>query len=300
MQNLTNTQILAEIKDKGWWQGSLIKASDLARIGNNCEESEWWVIASQTCNLYNSSFAKIPVFEIIAASEIPKCDKSKTSGYDPRILHIEAHSKEESIALELDIQKRRWLDRPMLAKLHTPLFRVRDLTESVTKKRWLDNFIGWLARSYNRVAFPDIFNNAMEKSRLKEVIDKFVKKNNDDLHGVYFSLEIDSEEKWHGVLGEMPPPYVLGIIVVVNENIDPNPLKEQLITRIFSDKVKSPNPNDDSKTITRAKLARQNQIRLTEAGIEIESVAEIRLQTLRNLVRYTYHDNLSDSSMAAT
>lgn len=298
MQNLIDTQTLAKIKEKGWWQGSLIEASDLARLGNNCEESKWWIITSQTCNLYNPSFDKVRVFEIIAASEIAKCDKSKISGYDPRILHIEARCKKNIIFLELDIQERRWLPRRMLADLNTPLFHVSDLTQNNTNKQWLDNFIGWLARSYNRAAFPDVFITAMQESRLKEIIDKFVKQNDNNLYGIYFSLEIDSEDKWCGVLGEMPPPYVLGITLAVNENIDPGPLKQQLITRIFSDEVQS--PNDSSKKITRAELAKQYQIRITREGIEVESVAEITLKTLVGLIRYTYHDNLSASSMAAT
>lgn len=137
-------------------------------------EVEWWVIASQACNIYNPCFQKVPVFELVAAHRIDKCEPQKSRGDNPRALHVEVQAANEIMALELDIQKRWWLPRPLLAECPPPMFRVRDAKPGIdsdwSKNLWLDNFAGWLARSYTRIALPNAFNDAMRDSRIEEVL----------------------------------------------------------------------------------------------------------------------------------
>jgi len=260
----------------------------------------WWVIASQTCNLYNPGFDKVPVFEIIAATQIDQCAKNMIKGDNPRILHVKAQAETEIIALELDIQKRVWLSREILAQLPTPTYHILDTKKEYDgqwmKKQWLDNFIGWLARSYNRVALPDSFNDAVKNSRLKEILEKKLTKHSESLHGIYLSIESDSDKPWEGVLGHMPAPYLLNIVLVVFEDIDPQPIKNQLQTQIFDDQIKDPNCN--SNKITRSELAKQNGIRLIREDIEARSVSDISLLELKSLIRYSFVDHLSDSSIS--
>lgn len=292
--------LLAQIKEKKWWQGSLILGSDLSKIEDSYKQSEWWIIASQTCNLYNSSFENVPVFEIVAAKRIEACDPGKIRGDHPRILHIEARSEKEVIQLELSIQNRQWCPRQALGELPAPTFHVLDAERGLgldwLKKQWLDNFVGWLARSYNRVALPDDFNDAMGKSKIKEVFEKKLSRHKDELYGIYLSLDSDSDKHWGGVLGKMLPPYLLNIVLVVYEDIDPKPLREKLLNQLFNDTIKD--PENKSEDITRAQLARRYKIRLIEADIEAMSVADITLLQLESLVRYSLVDHLSDSSMA--
>jgi len=294
-------KIIAEIKEKRWWQGSLILGSSLSTVVKSCGQEEWWIITSQTCNLYNSSFQNVPVFEVVAAREIEKCDPGKIRGDNPRILHVEAQTENEKIALEINIQTRQWCPRQALSKLPTPTFNVRDAGRGVdtdwAKKQWLDNFVGWLARSYNRIALPDAFNEAMHKSKLRDVFEKKLAKKKDELYGIYFSLEADSEKPWDGIIGKMPPPYLLSIVLVSYEDADPDFLKTKLLKSLFEDKVKD--PGNASDKISRAQLARRYGIRLIEADIDAMSVAEITLARLKSLVRYSFVDHLSDSSMAA-
>lgn len=231
--------LLAKIKEKKWWQGSLISCDALPGTQGDSETFQWWVITSQTCNLYISNFDKVPTFEVIAATEISNCDSGKIKGDNPRILHIEAQSEEKSIALELNIHKRQWLPRHLLADLSAPSFHVRDIKKNSEpdwfKKQWLDKLIGWLARSYNRVALPDKFNGAMNGSKLNDFLSKFAKKKNDDLYGIYLliGMDRDNEDKWNGLLGEMPPPYSLGLNLIIYEDIDPEPLRRELLKNIF-------------------------------------------------------------------
>jgi hypothetical protein len=214
-------------------------------------------------------------------------------------LHLEASSEDGIIELEIDIQKRAWLSRDLLGTLPTPVYQIRDIDkkqDEFQKKQWLDNFIGWLSRSYNRVALPDSFNQAVEKSRLKEVFEKKLTKNADKLYGIYLLLGPDSDEEWNSLLGEMPAPYILGIKLVVFNDADPEEIKNQLIDQLFKDKIND--PNNKVEKITRAELAKIHGIRLSLEDITAVSMDEITLSELRVLIRYSFVDHLSDSSMA--
>ena len=293
--------LLAEITTKKWWQGSVISGCELPSIDDGHGEIEWWVIASQACNLYNGDFQKIPVFELVAARRIVKLDPHSAKGDNPRILHVEARSEREALALELDIQKRRWLPRRLLAQLSTPTFHVRDTERALESERinnqWLDNLAGWLARSYTRVALPDEFNDALDRSRLKDVLHKVLKDYQSDLYGVYFLIDSDIQGGWGGRLGEMPPPYNLEIMLVTYETVDQLAFKKKLLDRIFTDEIKD--PCDETKKLPRSELARRHGIRVIQAGIETRNVTEISLAELMDRVRYSLVDHLSDSSMAA-
>lgn len=311
LQNSTNMPIsaelaeklLAEIKEKKWWQGSLISGNDLSKTDKAYAQAEWWIITSQTCNLYNPCFEKIPVFEIVAARKIEKCDSGKIRGDNPRILHIEAQSNKEIIALEINIMDRLWCPRQYLGDLPAPTFYVRDAERGTDpdwlRKQWLDKFIAWLARSYTRVTLPDAFNDALEKSKIKNVLERKLTTDKDKLYGIYLSIEQDSEIPWKGVLGEMLPPYLLNIVLAVYEDVDPEPIKAKLLSQIFNNEITDPE-SIEAKKLTRAELARRYGIRLIDADIEALSVAEITLLRIKSLIRYSSVDHFSDSSMAAS
>lgn len=297
--------LLSAIATKKWWQGAVISGDDLPQIEDNYSDVECWVVASQTCNLYNPSFQNVPVFELVAASSIGACHPEKVRGDNPRILHVEAMSSDGTIFLELDIQKRRWLPRSLLAGLSAPRLYIRDAERGTDpdwlKNQWKDNFSGWLGRSYTRVALPDFFNDAIKFSRVKEVLEDKLIKHKDDLYGIYLELNADSEDAWQGVLGEMPPPYLLGITLVTYETADPEKLKQLLLKSLFVDKIKdTESAGANPQKITRAQLAGRRGIRIIPAGIEAKSVSDIPLLELMKKVRYSLVDHFSDSSMAVT
>lgn len=297
-----SSAILDEIKSKKWWQGSVISASALPEINDGHNDAHFWVITSQACNIYNACFQKVPVFELVAATEVEKCDPKKMRGDNPRLLHVEARSADNQVVcLELNIQKRRWIKRTFLAKFAPPIFHVQDVGHDGSvdslKRLWLDGLAGWLARSYTRVALPDEFNNSLKCSKIGECLEEKLTKHRNDLYGIYISLYPDSESPWGGVLGEMPPPYLLNIVIVTHETGDPVIIKNQLIQQLFIDKIQD--PNEKSKKITRAELARRLKIRIIEEDVEAKSVADLNLLQIKSLIRYSLVDHLSDSSVAA-
>ncbi len=293
--------LLRAIEEKRWWQGSVINAIHLPPSLEEHRKSDYWVIASQACNIYNPCFDKVPVFELMGARLIEKCNPQMSKGDNPRILHVEARVENEVMALELDIQKRWWLPRTLLAELHAPKFHIRDARRDIDsdwfKNLWLDNFAGWLARSYTRPALPNAFNDAMRNSRLEVVLKDKLIKHKDALYGIYLSVESDADNVWNGILGEMPPPYLLEIMLVTYENGDPESLKNELVDHLFQSEIQD--PDDNTKKITRANLALRNNIRIVKSAIDANTIAGISLLDLKDFIRYSFVDHLSDSSMAA-
>jgi hypothetical protein len=291
---------VAQIKAKGWWQGSVIAAADLPATGAS-DGIDHWIVVSQTCNLYNPSFDLVPKFEVAGAALLDSCHPAMTKGNDPRVLHVQAVNVDGdgTISLSVNIQVRKWLPRLFLSDIPKPQFAVVDPSRAdwSTKPTWLDNLSGWLARSYTRVALPDDFNDALKKSKLRAVLEDKIPKEKDGIYGVYLSIQQESEEPWEDALGLMPPPYNLAIVIVVHDDRPRTPLQDRLVKLIFEDKVEDPE-NAGTKT-TRAELAQRYQLRLSRQGIEVRGMADINLQELKQLVRYSMVDHLSNSEFAA-
>ncbi|MBF6647171.1 hypothetical protein [Methylobacter sp. BlB1] len=308
MQNLIKEPILAEPLDSAllldkiikckWWQGSLISAGDIQNYLKDCKDVDWWIITTQACNIYNSNFEKVPVFEVVAACEIEECHPRMSKGDDPRILHVEVQFEEKIKALELDIQRRKWLPRALLAKLPAPKFHVRDVDQNIeigwSKKKWLDNFVGWMGRSYTRLALPDDFNFALRKSKIEDVLKEKLTKYHEQLYGIYISISSYTDEEWKGLLGEMPAPYLLEVMLVTYEDADPEDFKNKLTKHLFEDEVSDPNAKETK--ITRAKLAERYQVHINKLAISAKTMAGVSLLELKTYVRYTFVDHLSDSS----
>jgi len=290
--------LLKLIIDKCWWQGSVISYRDLAEYIPQENHFDFWVITSQTCNLYNPSFENVPYFELAPAKLILECHKGKTQGDHPRILHVDAQvDNEQPIHLELQIQNRRWLPREVLAKLTAPTLNIRD-GQNEQDTKWLDNFAGWLGRSYTRVTLPDKFNDAIQISKITDVFEEKLRKHKDSLYGIYLKLDQDVDDPWQGSYGEMPPPYILGVMLITEKNADPDEFKKILIAHLFENEVSE--PDDKNAKITRSELAKRNQIRMMRSDILVRTVEQATLIEIRGYVRYTFVDHLSNSEMAVT
>lgn len=308
-QNLTDQatssdeaeRLVRAIDEKGWWQGSIIAGIELEKQTQTPTNSQFLVIASQTCNIYNGDFGKVPFVEFVLAKQLEQRNGAMEKGDNPRILHVEATSATDALNLELEIQPRIWLPRRLLAELPISPFRLRDFpldgNQSAKKiTKWNDNFAGWLARSYTRVTLPDEFNRALKDSRLDKALETKLTKRPDEIYGIYLNIGADSDPPWEGVLGEMPPPYLLSIEIVVFEHVDAELLRLDFIKYVFETQIQD--PVDSSLKITRGALARRHGIRIIPEAVMVKSEAEITLKELRQLVRFSIVDHLSDSSMA--
>lgn len=264
------------------------------------EGAGYWVIASQTCNIYNADFEAIPVVEIVAAQRIDAINPAFVKGDHPRTLHVRGVMNGDVAFFSINILSRLWIPRQILSQT-APEFHLFDEAPDTSpdwrKNQWLNLFSGWLGRSYTRVALPDEFNDALSYSKIKDVLNTKLTKQGDKLYGIYLSIAPDCEEPWEGITGLMPPPYSLAIKLVVDAGEDPSALKDALIEQLFEQKVVD-NTSDEGEKITRSALAAKHGIRIIKQGIEAQTTEQISLDELRYYIRYSMVDHLSNATMA--
>lgn len=289
------SSVLEEIKRKRWWQGSVIPSSDaVVRLR---KQPDYWVIASQACNIYNDDFAKVPLIELVGGKHVASRNPAFAKGENPRLLHVLAVSDMQGVSIELDIMTRQWISRSKLAKIAESPLRLRKTDTDNPKGGivdWNDLFATWLSRSYTRVALPDAFNDAISKSKINKIIDSQLVKRSQDIYGIYFSVNSDVEFPPDAPLGEMPPPYSLGIVLIVEEHADGEELKKKFITQLFE--ASQDDPTTPGGKVSRAELAKRLGIRVIKEGIEARSITEVTLHELKDLIRFSMSDHLSDSS----
>jgi len=291
-------------KAKGWWQGSVISTQKTRCVIPEYDGVEWWIITSQTCNLYNTNFEKVPVFEVVAAKSVDHCTNEFKRGDKPRTLHVQAAGPEVPVCLEVDIQKRVWLSRKLLTDFDVPDLRIEDAAQSTPEWRvnqWLDSFAGWIARSYTRVTLPDEFNEAMKKSRVGEILDKKLADYGDEIYGIYLSISSEQDEEWNGVLGLMSPPYMLEILVVTSDTVDPDPIHASLIQKLFQETISVKDlldENGKARSITRGENSSRLGINLLPASVTTKATTEVSLQEIKSHIRYSNVDYLSDSTFS--
>lgn len=155
--------------------------------------------------------------------------------------------------------------------------------------------IGWMARSYTRVALPDAFNEALSNSKIDSVLRDKLAKQAEHLFGIYLAISHDGSEEWSGPLGEMPPPYSLGILLVTTEVANHAQQETALRTLLFKTEITAP---DGNKT-TRAKYAQSFGLRVIEQDVSARNKSAITLSVLNDYVRFSLVDYLSDSSMSS-
>lgn len=299
--------IVATIRQKLFWQGSLLPGEELSNLlPSNLLKKEWWVVASQTCNLWNDSLEKVPHVELIAAQTIPKCSSQFSKGSDPRTLHVEATSQDftQRIFLEVSILDRCWIPREVLAQFTEPKFMLLDKTPIVSSNAkakpsfidWADRFSGWMGRSYTRIALPDEFNIALKKSRLGAFLSKKLTDGEEDIFGLYLSVNRDEHEEWKGRLGLMPGPYLLELLVVVQDNVDAHATEQSWISALNAEISLS--PDSDAKT-TLLEMSNQHNIRISDESIMVRTMSGASLADLKGFVRYSMSDYLSNAEMAS-
>lgn len=297
-----DNEAIAKLEAAEWWQGSLVHRSSIAEFVEHLPECEWWVVASQACNIYNCDFQTVPVVELVGASVIQALGESR-KGSHPREIDLLAKGEEEELLIKAESQKRIWIPRHLLVDLEAPKLHLRNnRTNPFTyETQWLDKFSSWLARSYTRVALPNEFNAALGRSKIRDILEsRLAKKQHDDLYGIFMTITADEPDDSVNELGLLKPPYDLGILIACYEDADPQPILAQLKKQLFLDKIKDPDDTGNQATITRAELAKRLEIRIIEADIEVKPISDIYLSELLgpNTVRYNMIDHYSVSNIS--
>lgn len=213
------------LKSGGWKQGAIVDRCFLAelegRVANPPETPvSCGVVISQSCDLFNKSLDEEPFADILLGFESAVCaDATKrgnqTYGKNPRALCLELHRGEEGTAIWVEFRPF-WIVRvPRNDLLHRCPADSRYLTEA-----GLRILVRWLSQRYGRAAFPDEFNNRLNKARKKlKAIHQRISLNVSALYArLHPEAEVEPGEKYSvDFLATVPEAHAADVAAVESE-----------------------------------------------------------------------------------
>ena len=194
----------------GWRQGSIVTKDDVISLISDdtygLSENSILIVISQSCDIGCWSDEKEPDIECILGSYIKNIDKRLASGTSSRKFHLgviqgtEDESFGKTVYVELLAKNKIHLNKASFSGLSPN-------DKSKIDSAQMETFTSWLATRYSRPAFPDNFDKAIDREKLKEL----AKKVNPLLSGIYINL-IPFEEL------DDPKQYSLDLLGLISPN----------------------------------------------------------------------------------
>lgn len=185
-----------DLEQQGWRQGSLIQDIDAlelsAILGIQFDDSCFFIIASQSCDIANNQIEADPFIELSLARGISKQNGNLTHNKNPRLLHTNVlhRSADIDIAQELHIELKAF-EKFQLPK-EALLGRNPD-PECFFSDDLLRSYVEWLSARYSRPALPTAFNDRIRNADNKNKLRDKAKKASISLTGIYVSIFPDTE-----------------------------------------------------------------------------------------------------------
>ena len=287
-----------KIRANAWWQGSILPHATLHQLVGAAlpNGATHWILASQTCNLYNLDFTKIRVVEWVGAKAITLADTKPLllRGRNPRILHCKAAgSGHDDVWLECNLQLRHWTDRKLLAENQPAPISFVDDQSNRADLQYKDIFIRWIARSYTRLELSDELGKALRHSKIDEMISKVCKTHESDIYGVF--LAIDDDQQGETAAVDVIPPCSVEIFFIANLDA-----QRAAIEKIVNDFLGAdmPNPDFTAGSNSPKKIKRRDSISKTQ-GLRVSCMfkdsREWNIADLESTLRYSFVDHFSNS-----
>ena len=295
----SDSELVAIIRGAGWWQGAVIEDAALRTLGLAMPNgATHWVMASQTCNIYNPSFGVVRMVEWVGANALADdaYRPELANGSHPRSLHCFAKTSDagEQLRLNCDIQLRHWMDRKVLADLAPLKLMIRDDPESKQK----DSLIGWLARSYTRLELSNELGDAIRESSLENYLASVIRNFEPLLLGIFLLAEDDNDTSPTLMKPSASNKCRLQITFVARDREAQEKMNSFVADQLTA-KVGNPTFGrlpDQPKSISRKTKA-------ALWGLQVDAIAvegdEWKITDINRTIRYTFSDHLSDSSAAA-
>lgn len=282
------------IHDLGWWQGSIIADADLRQKDQKLPiGASHWVLASQTCNLFNNNFEKVRLVEWVGIQSINEREvNDKVSlGMNPRLLHVYTSSSPENKSwFCCDIQLRHWTERETLANLQRPQTSLIDAQSGLNHEQQKDLFVRWIARSYTRLELSNELNKAIDKAKIGLIIERLLEKHKDDIYGIFIDLG-DAKIP----VAEIRPDCDIEFSFIIHSES-----KEELIKKLIDEELKREVDNPDYasdkkviKKITRLEVIKRQNLRF---AYQVRTTSNWNISDIENTIRYSLVDHLSDST----
>jgi len=211
-------------RDTPWRQGSLVSASDLLTAGVELagdDDGLVGIVVSHDCDIANSPDLEPDIEIIIARLDQPE-NGNFSHGKNSRTLQVNVNPKGASQArVELSATRKIVVSKSSLTGV--PAGETLGDEKQILQR--------WLASRYRRSAFPDDFDQRLDKTKLRAKLLDILKKHPTYIGGIFFEVD-DGEDVAHA--GE-DDAYALRIYVLYVTSSDPQLAKadaEEVCTKI--------------------------------------------------------------------
>lgn len=175
------------IIENGWLQWVTVEAEALREHCDGIElKEEFYVLATQSCDLAHGDFDSEPLVEFIGFSIVDKVQPEFANASNSRVLHVEMPVSGEAKSIGFFIRERFFLQRELLERF------------SPTNPFQLSGHIciqltTWLAARYYRPSFSDEFNDHWKKvsGKIKAKVKKLYDRFGDVITGVFLGAVDD-------------------------------------------------------------------------------------------------------------
>jgi hypothetical protein len=201
-----STTDVDQLRKHGWRQGSVLPPALLeaardaaARHHPNpieVDPADWLLVTSHTCDVRNrGKLENEPTVELLVARVHPgKPDSREVHGKNSRRLHFEGEQAGALVRLSASIHDRIRIARQLLGQQPPDANRVIGHPTRGHPDPTIEMLATWVAKRYQRQAFPDEFDTAVQAAHAKEPIDRFLIAKASILLGVFIAVADRSDQ----------------------------------------------------------------------------------------------------------
>jgi hypothetical protein len=216
----------------GWQQGSFLTPETISLLVQQEKipktENQCVVVVSHDCDVANQDLGDEPNIELIYGFVLPQINGNYSWSKSPRTLHLDAQWKGQSKYIELKSTKKFSLEKEWLGN-HLPdsAWCLSQVAKNTLRS--------WLAVRYNRAAYPDDFNDILDKKKLKKGIVKILEPTQRLFSGLYLTLDEGSDSRGHKL-------YNLNLFLIYSAGDEPLEAMQEAervedkISKLFKDK----------------------------------------------------------------
>lgn len=175
-------------RSNGWQQGSFLTPETVSLLVQQGKipdtQNQCIVVVSHDCDVANQNLDDEPNVELIHGLVLSEVNGNFSWSKSPRTLHLDAEWQGRPKSIELKSTKKFSLEKEWLGE-HLP-----DSNWDISQVA-KNTLRSWLAVRYNRAAYPDDFNDILDKKKLKKGIAKILEPTQKLFSGLYLTFEED-------------------------------------------------------------------------------------------------------------
>jgi len=196
---------VAEIKQRGWQQGSLFNIASTREmlVAQHSGDEARLILASHDCDILHQGDHE-PKIDTFVATPIQRISVLDAKARNARRLHISIAVDGTPRNHEIKFWSRTILPRECL-KVHAP-------DEGAVLGENLPIFREWLGKRYDRAAWPDAFNTRLKRHGTDRAIRDILTPSEHCFRGIFLDIEPEAEE-----LTNDEVPYSVRVAMVMTD-----------------------------------------------------------------------------------